>query len=72
MCFLTFSEKVTVKMMLKMNIPASPVRCRVRLPARSIRGMVIRVIPTMMPPTPRVAYFAVSSSKPTLVKRFVE
>lgn len=66
-------ENVMVKTMLKTNMPASPTRWSERRPAaRSISGTVNTVIPTMMPPTPSVAYFAVSSVNPTFVNRFVE
>ena len=61
-----------MKTMLKMNMPASPSRCSVRRPARSISGTDTNVITTITPPTDVVAYVASSSSRPTLMKRLVE
>ncbi len=47
-------------------------KCRLRLPARSISGIVMMVIKTMMAPTPMVAYWAWDASMPALLKKSVE
>lgn len=61
-----------VMRILKTNIPANPVRCRVRLPILSINGMVINVITSIMPPIPLVACAARSSEIPALVNNLNE
>lgn len=58
--------------MLKTNIPASPVKCKVLLPIMSISGIVISVITTMIAPMPLVACAAVVSETPALLKSVAE
>ena len=68
----TETANATVKKILIINMPQRPSRCRVLLPARSMRGMETSVIITMIPPTETVAYVASSWSKPTLINKSVE
>ena len=58
--------------MLKKNIPPSPVKCKLRLPILSIKGIVMSVMVTMMAPIPLVACAAVSSEIPALVNNLKE
>lgn len=69
---LALSANASVIRMLKMNIPERPTRCRVRLPARSISGIVMSVITTIVAPTPLVACVAAKSDRPALLKKLDE
>lgn len=56
----------------KMNMPPSPYRCNVRLPIRSMRGIEMMVMATIMAPMPIVMNLAVSCERPALSNRPVE
>ena len=53
-------------------IPASPARWRTLLPSFSMRGMVMKVMMTMIAPTQRVAYWLTEQLIPPSLKKLVE
>lgn len=68
----TLIRKEMVMKIEKINIPPSPYSNKVRLPIRSINGMEIKVMITIIQPIPMVANLALSGVKPAVSKRFVE
>lgn len=68
----TFIKNEIVMKMEKMNMPPRPYKCNVRLPIRSMSGIEINVIITIIQPIPIVANLALSRVNPDISNKFVE
>lgn len=69
---LTAKLRAIAKSNVSKNIPTNPMRSKVLRPAFSTRTSEMIVMSTLMLPIPKVAYVALASSSPDIVKILVE